>query len=88
MVIGTTDQLLFLGRSEVIEVRKREFSRGRTALVATGAVVGFGAIAAGIAQILDQNPPTDQTLTPPPPSGSKGVRRRSGVHLGLRIPLR
>jgi hypothetical protein len=85
MTVGTTDQVLFLGRSEIVEVRRREFSRARTGLVAAGAVVGFGALAAGIVQLFDPNQPSDQTLTPPPPP--QGSRRPSGVHLRIRIPI-
>jgi hypothetical protein len=87
MAVGTTEQTVLLGPSEVVTVRKREFSRGRTVLLAAGAVAGFGALAAGIAQIVDQNQPSDQSLTPPPPSQSRGPRPRTGARFGLRIPL-
>ncbi len=84
--IGTTTQLLFLGRSEVVEVRKREFSRSRTVLVSAGTVVGFGLLAAGIKQLVDPNgPPGDQPPPPPPPSP---VRRPLRYHrFVVRIPV-
>jgi hypothetical protein len=82
--IGTTTQLLFLGRSEVVEVRKREFSRGRTLLVGAATVVGFGVLAVGVVQLVDPNGPSQDQPTPPPPSPS---RQPSGVHVGVRIPI-
>lgn len=82
--VGTTTQTLFLGRSEVVEVRKREFSRSRTVLVSAGAVVGFGLLAVGIAQLVDPNGAPDNSTTPPPPPA---LRRPSGYHLALRVPL-
>lgn len=82
--IGTSTQVLFLGRSEVVEVRKREFSRSRTVLLSAGAVVGFSIAAAGIAQLVDPNGPPDNQTTPPPPPA---LRRPSGYHLGVRLPL-
>src|SRR4029079_10312359 len=39
VTVGTTTQTLFLGRSEIVEVRRREVSRSRTALATAGAVV-------------------------------------------------
>jgi hypothetical protein len=82
--VGTTTQLLYLGRSEVVEVRRRTFSRGRTLLVTTGTAVGFAARAAGVAWIGDTNSPSGETPPPPPPSG---VRRPTRHLLTLRIPL-
>jgi hypothetical protein len=83
--IGTTTQTLFLGRSEVVEVRKREFSRSRTVLVSAGTVVGFGLLAAGITQLVDPNgPPSDQPPPPPPPQ----QRRPLGHYrFSIRIPI-
>lgn len=82
--IGTTTQLLFLGRSEVVEVRQRRFSPTRTVLMSAGAVAGFGLLAVGIVQLVDPNgPPQDQ---PPPPPPAQ-LRRRSAYHLGVRIPI-
>lgn len=82
--VGTATQLLYLGRSEVIEVEKRELSRGRTVLVAAGTVVGFGLLAAGITQLVDPNgPPDDRTVQPPPPT----LRRPAGRHFTVRISV-
>ena len=82
--IGTTTQTLFLGRSEVVEVRKREFSRSRTVIVSAGTVVGFGLLAAGIVQLADPNGPSPDNTPPPPPPQQ---RRPSGYHVGLRIRI-
>jgi len=81
--IGTTTQLLYLGRSEVVEIRKREFSHSRTALLAAGTVVGFGALVAGISQLVDPNGPSDEGPPPPPPA----LRRPAGYHLMVRLPI-
>jgi hypothetical protein len=88
MQVGSTEELIVLGRSEVVGVRKREFSRQRTVLVAVGSIVGFGALAAGIVQLADQNGSGEQTTTPPPPSGLRRLPTHSGVRLGVRVPLR
>jgi hypothetical protein len=82
--VGTTTQLLYLGRSELVDVRRRKFSRSRTTLVAAGTVAGFAALATGIAWFGDPNTPSDETPPPPPPSPS----RRPTRHLvTVRIPL-
>ena len=81
--VGTTTQLLFLGRSEVVEVRKREFSRSRTVLMTAGTLVGFGLLAAGITQLTDPNGPSDDKPPPPPAP----LRRPSGYHITVRIPI-
>jgi hypothetical protein len=83
--IGTTTQVLFLGRSEVLEVRKREFSRSRTVLVAAGTAVGFGLLAVGITQLVDPNGPSQDQPPPPPPATP--LRRPMAHHLGVRIPI-
>jgi hypothetical protein len=82
--IGTTTQVLLLGQSEVVEVRKREFSRSRTALVTAGTLVGFGVLAVGITQLVDPNGPSQDQPPPPPPTP---VRRASGHRLVVRIPI-
>src|SRR5215831_14328083 len=83
--IGTTTQLLFLGRSEVVEVRKREFSRSRTVLMSAGTAVGFGLLAVGVKQLVDPNGPSDSQPPPPPPPPSP--LRRPAVHrLVIQIP--
>jgi hypothetical protein len=76
MTIGTTTQVLFLARSEILEVRRRQFSRSRTVLVAAGTVVGFGLLAASIVQLVDPNgAPENQPPPPPPPSPYRGFIR-------------
>lgn len=62
-------QTLFLGLQEVVGVRRREFSRRRTVFVSVGALVAFGAIAAGVAQWGDPNSEVIDPPPPPPPSG-------------------
>ena len=84
--IGTTTQQLCLARSEIIEVQRRQFSKGRTVLMSAGIAAGFGVLAAGIVQLVDPNGPSDtQPSAPPPPSS--GVRRGPRTHFGLRIPI-
>jgi hypothetical protein len=83
--IGTTTQTIYLGRSEVVEVRKREFSRSRTVLLSAGTLVGFGLLAVGISQLVDPNGPSQDQPPPPPPVTP--VRRPLGHHLGIRIPI-
>jgi len=82
--VGTTTQTIYLARSEVAEVRRRQFSRSRTILVSAGVVAGFSALAVGIVQLVDPNgPPDDQPTAPPPPA----LRRPRGPHIGVRIPI-
>ena len=84
-VVGSTTQLLYLGRSEVLDVRKRQFSRSRTTLLGVGAVVGFGALAAGIKQLVDPNGPSDDQPSLPPPAPQRGrVTFRISLPLGVR----
>jgi len=83
MAVGTTDQLVLLGRSEVVTVRKRQFARGPTILVGAGIVVGFGLLAAAVVQLTDPNQET-QDRTPPPPVES---RIPLGYHFRVRIPI-
>jgi len=83
--IGTTTQLLFLGRSEVVDVRKREFSRSRTVLVSAGTAVGFGLMAIGVKQLVDPNGPSDNQPPPPPPPSP--IRRPAAHRLIIRIPI-
>jgi hypothetical protein len=82
--IGTTTQQLFVARSEIVEVRRREFSTPRTILLSAGMVAGFGALAAGIAQLVDPNGPSDSQPTAPPPPQ---LRRPPRTHFGVRIPI-
>ena len=85
MTVGTTTQLLFLGRSEVVEVRKRQFDRTRTILVSAGAVVGFGLLAAAVVQLVDPNANSPETVPPPPPSPSR-IPRSHGLTVRIPIP--
>jgi hypothetical protein len=82
--IGTATHTLVLARSEIIEVRRREFSKSRTVALTVGTLVGFGALAAGIAQLVDPNGAPEGEVTPPPPPN---VRRPSGFHFRLHIPI-
>lgn len=84
VTIGTATQTLFLARSEIVEVRRREFSKSRTVALTVGTLVGFGALAAGIIQLVDPNGAPEGEVTPPPPSA---VRRPSGFQFRLHIPL-
>jgi len=82
--IGTTTQVLFLARSEIVDVRQRQFSRTRTILLSAGTVVGFGVLAVGIVQLVDPNGPSDDRATPPPPSPLRGPQ---GARIGVRVPI-
>jgi hypothetical protein len=83
--IGTSTQTLFLARSEVVEVRRREFSRSRTILVSAGTLVGFGILAAGITQLVDPNGPSSDSPPPPPPPGQR--LPRGHYRFTVRIPI-
>jgi len=82
--IGTATQTLVLARSEIVEVRRRQFSKSRTVALTVGTLVGFGALAAGIVQLVDPNGAPEGEVTPPPPTT---IRRPSGIHIGLHIPI-
>jgi hypothetical protein len=69
-------QTLFLGRQEVIGVRRREFSRSRTVAASVGSLVVFGLIAAGVAQWGDPNSEVVEPPPPPPPPGAIVFRFR------------
>jgi hypothetical protein len=71
-------QVLFFGTTEVVGLRRREFSRGRTALVSAGTLVAFGLLIAAVAQMDDPNANNDEPPPPPPPGGA--------VIFRLRIP--
>ena len=74
MVLEGSNQSLYLGRSEILDVRHRKFSRSRTVLAGVGVAVGFVALVKSIEAIADPNP--DREEPPPPPP------------VGTRIPLR
>ena len=84
MTLDSTSQLLPLGRSEVVDVRRREFSRGRTILTSAGVLAGFALLVHAVVQLTNPNPGSDEQLPPPPPAGSIGP---SGRRLSVRIPL-
>jgi hypothetical protein len=74
MALPVTNQALYLGKSEVVEVRQRKMSRSRTVLAGAGAVAGFVVLVKSIQAIADPN--NDKEDPPPPPP------------VGTRIPLR
>jgi hypothetical protein len=66
---------LFLARSEVTGVRRRQLSRTRTTFASIGAVVLFGVVVGTVTQLGDPNKPPHDELPPPPPVGSRfGLR--------------
>lgn len=71
-------QTLFLARHELVEVRRRQLSRVRTA-VASAAVMG--AFALLVKSVVQEGDPNDNTEPPPPPPPG-------GVRATLRIPFR
>ena len=71
-------QTLYLARSEVVDVRRRLISRGRTA-VATAAVLGaFAIVVNSVVQIGEDNDENEPPPPPPPP----------GIRAIIRIPFR
>jgi hypothetical protein len=80
MSLDQVRQRLFLGRSEVIEVRRRQLSRVRTAIAAVGVLAGFAGLVAAVVQEGDPNPHDDDP-PPPPPGGSR-------FPVLIRIPIR
>jgi hypothetical protein len=85
IAVGTTTQTLFLARSDILDLRQRQFSKGRTIFVSVGAVVGFAALAATIKQIVDPNGAPDNSTTNPPPPPQ--MRRPPRTQFGVRIPI-
>jgi hypothetical protein len=71
-------QVLYLGRSEVVEVRRRELSRARTALAGVGALAAFAIVAGTVSQLGDPNTGGEEPPPPPPP----------GFRALVRIPFR
>ena len=84
ITVGTTTQTLYLGRSEIVEVRKRQFDRVRTTLVSAGVVVGFGLLAAAVVQLADPNPDSQDGPPMPPPSPTRIPRPHGFI---VRIPI-
>lgn len=60
-------QTVFVGREEVAQVRRRQFSLSRTALVTSGVLVVFAVLVDRIFQQENPNTPGDGTTLPPPP---------------------
>ena len=67
VTFDSSRQALVLGRDEVADVRRRQFSRSRTTLAAVATVVGFAALVGTIVAIADPNPSAEEPLPPPPP---------------------
>jgi hypothetical protein len=84
IALDSSRQVLFLAKSDVIDVRRSELARGRTILTSVGALVGFALLARAIVQLTDPNPGTDQSPTPPPP---QPLRVPAGHHVNIRIPF-
>lgn len=84
VTLDSAAQLLTLDRSEVVDVRRSELSRGRTILTSAGVLAGFALLIRAVVQLTNPNPGSDETLPPPPPSGA---RAPSGHILRVRIPF-
>jgi hypothetical protein len=84
IALDSTLQSLTLGRSDVVDVRRSEISRGRTILTGAGVLAGFALLVHAVVQLTNPNPGTDVTVPPPPPSGA---RTASGHSLRIRIPF-
>jgi hypothetical protein len=68
VTLDSARQVLSLGTSEVVDVRRSEFARGRTIVAGAGVLVGFALLAAAVVQLTNPNPGTDETPPPPPPA--------------------
>jgi hypothetical protein len=84
IAMDSTLQSLKLGRSEVVDVRQSELSRGRTILTSAGILAGFALLVHAVVQLTNPNPGTDVTVPPPPPLGSRAPSART---LGIRVPF-
>jgi hypothetical protein len=84
VAIDSTVQTLTLANSELVDVRRSELSRSRTALTVAGVLAGFALLVHAVVQLTNPNPGTDTTIPPPPPAGS---RTAQGHLLQFRIPL-
>jgi len=85
-VLETANQVLYLGRSEVIDIRRRELSRTRTALATAGVVTGFVLFVKAIIAIADPNPDPQDPPPPPPPGGGNRVPARLFPLFRISIP--
>jgi hypothetical protein len=83
-VLEGANQALYLGRSEVLEIRQRKFSRSRTILASVGATALFVGLVQSIIAIADPNPDTDGP-PPPPPPGNR-IPRRSPFVIRFTLP--
>ena len=59
-------QTLFLGRTEVLRVQRRELSRTRTVAAGVGAVAVLALVVNTVVQWIDPNPGTEESPPPPP----------------------
>jgi len=66
--LDSTVQVFSLGRSDVVDVRRSTFARGRTIVAGAGVLVGFALLAAAIIQLTDPNPGSEGPPPPPPPT--------------------
>lgn len=62
-------QVLFLGPTEVVGVRRRQLSRQRTIIVTAGTVAGVALMAVAVKQWGDPNSTVVEPPPPPPPGG-------------------
>jgi hypothetical protein len=76
MALENARQTLYLGPGELLEVRRRRFSRERTALATAGVLAGFVLLTRSVVQLLDPNPNPDGPLPPPPEPGALPGRAR------------
>ena len=76
-----TRQTLFLAPNEILDVQRRELSRGRTALATVGGLVAAGIVVARIAKL--GNAGSDTGDRPPEPI----PLLRPSLGLRLRVPL-
>lgn len=86
VMLDSATQVVVIGKGDVVDVRRSQFSRGRTILTTVGVLAGFALLAHGIVQLTNPNPGTDQTPPPPPPPNGM-LRHPSGAHIRIRIPI-
>lgn len=86
VTLDSATQTVTLGRSEVVDVRRSQFSRRRTVLTTVGVLAGFALLVHTLVQLRDPNPGSDETPPPPPPPSGQ-VRLPSGTRMGIRIPI-
>lgn len=74
LTLESARQVLYLGRTEVVEVRHRQLSRKRTVLASAGAVVAFTLLVKTVVQWGDPNPPAGEPPGAPPAPLRGGLR--------------